>query len=178
MMRGATKLAGFAGVVITSALVGTFVPTGAFAQAPWESLLDRLVGRWTMNGAVLGEHVTYSMTGVRTLEGRFVELHMKDVHVPPGYEARVLIGCDSTGHRVIAHWMDSFGAAYSVPHGVGVIRGDTLELAFAYADGPFRDRFTYDRRRDAWRFLLESADSSGAWGEFASYDVTRAKSRR
>ena len=178
MIRGATKLAGLAGVVITSALVGMFVPAGAFAQASWESLLDRLVGRWAMTGAVRGEPASYTLTGARTLEGRFVELHMKDVHVPPAYEARVLIGCDSTGHRVLAHWMDSFGAAYSVPHGTGVIHGDTLELLFPYADGPFRDRFTYDRRRDAWRFLLESADSSGAWGEFASYDVRRAKSRR
>ena len=172
------KFAGFAVVALTGALVGTFVPSGAFAQTAWESLLDRLVGRWTMNGAVLGEHVTYSMTGARTLEGRFVELHMKDVHVPPGYEARVLIGCDSTSHRVIAHWMDSFGAAYSVPHGTGFVHGDTLELTFPYAGGPFRDRFTYDRGRDSWQFLLESGDSTGAWSTFASYDVRRAKARR
>lgn len=136
-----------------------------------EALLARLVGRWTMKGTVRGEPVTNTLTATRTLQGRFVELHMLDAQRPPGYEARVFVGVDPANGRLIAHWMDSFGAAYSVPTATGEARGDTLELLFPYPDGAFRDRFVHDRSRGTWDFHLEAADSTGAWSTFARYAV-------
>jgi hypothetical protein len=138
-----------------------------------DSLLEHLVGRWTMTGAVRGSPVTYTLDAGRVLQGRFVELHMTDVQRPPAYEARVFIGVDSAGPRYLAHWLDNFGAAYSVPPAVGEARGDTVVLTFAYADGPFRDTFSYDRPTDTWHFLLEAGDSTGRWRLFADYAVRR-----
>jgi hypothetical protein len=126
-----------------------------------------------MTGTVRGEPATYTLVATRTLQGRFVELHMTDVQVPPQYEARVFIGVDGAGDRLIAHWMDSFGAAASVPPGTGPTRGDTLWLAFAYPDGAFRDTFVYDRRARVWRMRLESADGFGSWRPFAEYLARR-----
>jgi len=143
-----------------------------------DSLLDRLVGRWSMTGSVRGNPVSYTLETSRVLQGRFIELHMIDVARPPGYEARVFIGVDSAGPRYIAHWLDRFGAAYSIPHGAGRARGDTLLLDFAYPSGAFRDTFVYDRRADRWRFRLESADSTNRWRLFAEYAVRRAPSAR
>jgi hypothetical protein len=98
---------------------------------------------------------------------------MEDVSIPPGYEARVFVGVDPDENRYIAHWMDNFGAAYSIPHAVGGAQGDTIVLTFAYDAGPFRDTFSYDRKADRWHFLLESSDSAGVWKRFAEYEVKR-----
>jgi glyoxylase I family protein len=138
-----------------------------------DSLLGHLVGRWRMTGTVRGRPATYTLDATRVLQGRYVELHMTDAHEPPTYEARVSIGVDTTPGRVIAHWLDNFGAAYSVPAATGEAHGDTLVLSFAYRTGPFHDTFVYDRGADRWHFRLESADSAGGGASrlFAEYDV-------
>lgn len=141
--------------------------------AEMEALLDRLVGEWQMTGSVRGEPATYTLTAARVLRGRFVELHIEDVTRPPAYEARVFIGVDSAGGRYIAHWLDGFGAGYSIPHATGEARGDTLVLLFPYPTGAFRDTFVYDRRSDTWRFRLEASDGAGGWRRFAEYLVRR-----
>lgn len=151
------------------------VYVSAQTQAPqaeaMDALLEHLVGQWRMTGAVRGQPVTYTLNATRVLQGRFVELHMVDVNEPPAYEARVFIGVDSANSRYIAHWLDRFGAAYSIPHAIGTARGDTLLLTFPYASGPFHDAFVYDRRADAWYFRLEAADSTGSRRLFAEYQV-------
>jgi len=149
----------------------------AAAQAPtaagMDSLLQHLVGSWRMAGMVRGRPAMYHLDAERVLQGRFVELRMEDAATPPEYEARVFIGVDSAGPRYIVHWLDRFGAAYSIPHAIGQAAGDTIQFTFAYADGPFRDTFVYDRQQDRWHFRLESGDSTGAWRLFAEYGVQR-----
>ncbi len=68
-----------------------------------------------------------------------------------------------------AHWLDKFGAAFSIPPATGEARGDTIRLAFPYPDGAFRDTFVYERPTDTWYFRLEAADSAGGWQLFAEY---------
>jgi hypothetical protein len=148
------------------------------AQAPRrvavDSLLQHLVGTWRMQGAVGGRPATYSLDAARVLGNTFVELHMVDASRPPTYEARVFIGADTTSGMVIAHWLDMFGAAYSIPHATGSVRGDTLLFTFAYSTGPFRDTFIYDRNADTWHFRLEQASATGGpWRPFAEYEVRR-----
>lgn len=138
-----------------------------------EALLEHLVGQWHMTGSVRGRPATYTLDVTRVLGGRFVELHMEDVHRPPAYEARVFIGVDSAHAEYIAHWLDSFGAAYSIPHATGAADGDTLRLSFPYPTGAFRDTFVYDRAADSWYFRLEAADSPAGSGPFAEYRVRR-----
>jgi len=143
------------------------------SPAALDSLLDRFVGRWAMRGTVRGRPASYTLDAARTIRGKFVELHMRDVHVPPAYEARVFIGVDSAGVRYVAHWLDNFGAAYSIPPATGTARGDTLELDFPYPDGAFHDTFIYQRPSDAWTMRLESADGAGGWKLFAEYRARR-----
>jgi hypothetical protein len=157
-------------------LLGMFFPPAAHAQGStpgqMDSLLSHLIGRWRMTGTVLGRPVVYTLLTTRELEGRFVELHMTDVQQPPAYEARVFIGVDSARAQYVAHWLDNFGAPYSIPHATESAQGDTVHLAFAYADGPFRDTFVYHRVTGTWYFRLESQDSTGAWRLFGAYDVS------
>jgi hypothetical protein len=141
--------------------------------AAMDALLERLVGQWHMTGSVRGAPATYTLDVTRVLQGRFVELHMLDVNQPPAYEARVFIGVDSANSQYVAHWLDRFGAAASIPHATGTANGDTLILTFPYATGEFRDTFVYDRQADAWHFRLEAADPTVRWRLFAEYEVRR-----
>ena len=156
--------------LLTAAVMSLILPATVHAQ----SLLDQLVGDWRMTGTVRGNPVTYTLVARRTLQDKCVELHMTDVSRPPRYEARVFIGQDSVPSQLVVHWLDAFGAAYSIPHGTGSISGDTLRFSFHYASGPFRDTFVFDRATGAWRFLLESGDGSGGWRTFATYTVRRS----
>ena len=135
--------------------------------------LKALDGDWVMTGDVMGEPVTYRMHGGPTLQGAFTEIHMDDVQRPSQYEARVLIGYDADSRSVIAHWMDSFGAKYSIPHGTGSLDDHSIRFTIPYASGPFRDTFTYSADTDSWLFVLEAGQPDGSWKHFARYDVRR-----
>jgi hypothetical protein len=76
---------------------------------------------------------------------------------------------------LLARWLDTFGAAYSIPHATADARGDSLRLWFPYSTGAFRDTFIYAARTDAWHFKLEAAASAGGWRRFAEYDVRRSR---
>lgn len=135
--------------------------------------LKALDGEWVMTGDVMGEPVTYRMVAGPTLQGAFTEIHMNDVQVPSQYEARVLVGHDADGKTVIAHWLDSFGAKYSVPHGTGAVSENTIQFTIPYEKGAFRDTFTYNPDTNTWLFVLESAQPDGKWKHFARYTVRR-----
>lgn len=135
--------------------------------------LKALDGEWVMSGDVMGEPVTYRMVAGPTLQGAFTEIHMNDVQVPSQYEARVLIGHEADGKAVIAHWMDSFGARYSVPHGTGTALENTVQFTIPYEKGAFRDTFTYSPETNTWLFVLEAAQPDGKWKHFARYTVRR-----
>lgn len=149
---------------------------GALAQSMpigSDSLLDRMIGTWTMVGTVRGKPARYSLTGVRVLQRKYVELHMTDLADAPAYEARVIIGQADKPGTYIAHWIDNLGAEFSVPPATGTLRGDTLFLDFPYPSGAFHDTFAYDRQSDRWTFRLEAAIGTGRWTLFAAYEVAR-----
>jgi hypothetical protein len=150
------------------------VPAPAQTPAAADSLLDRLVGRWHLSGTVQGEKGESHLAAERVLQGKFVRLHMTDPGQPSQYEAMVFLGVDSATSRVVAHWIDVFGAGLSATLGYGTADGNRLVLDFAYPDGPFRDTFTFDPATGRWRFLLESGDGKGGWSTFADYEVRQA----
>jgi len=164
-----------------AAIVGAamLLAAGALSAQDHPKIPDRpaplkaLDGEWLMSGDVMGEPVTYRMVAGPTLQGAFTEIHMNDVQVPSQYEARVLIGYDTESGTVIAHWMDSFGAKYSVPHGSGSVSGNTVRFTIPYESGAFRDTFTHSPDTDTWLFVLEAAQPDGTWKHFARYTAHR-----
>ncbi|HEV8235771.1 MAG TPA: hypothetical protein VGP84_14275 [Gemmatimonadaceae bacterium] len=143
------------------------------APNPANSVIARLVGRWEMRGEVRGRPAVYDAVGQWTLGRGYVELHMRDRAAASPYEARVFIGSDTAKGRVVVHWLDNTGAAFSVPAGVGAASGDTLRFEFAYSDAPFRDTFIYGRRTNEWSMILETGDGRGEWRPFATYVARR-----
>ena len=137
------------------------------------AFLDGLQGSWVMSGTLGGKPVRYRADGQRVLQAGFIELHMIDTGSPPGYEADVFIGFDPKAHDYIAHWLDRFGAAGARVVAQGRRVGEQLVITFPYADGPFRDTFTWRVATKSWSLLLESQTAGGSWSTFASYTLTR-----
>ena len=165
-------------LVATASLV-MLVAMGAVHAQEHPKIPDRpaalkaLDGNWVMSGDVMGKPVTYRMVAGPTLQGPFTEIHMSDVQVPSEYEARVFIGYDAKIKTVIAHWMDSFGAKYSIPHGTGRVTKDSVQFTIPYKSGSFRDTFTYNPVSKTWVFVLDAAKPDGTWEHFARYSVHR-----
>lgn len=154
-----------------------FAASGALAQVnamPADArpaILQSLDGHWLMTGDVQGKPVTYDMVAAPVLRGTFTEMHMKDVQTPSQYEARVFIGVDPDSQLVIAHWLDSFGAKYSIPHGTGQVSGNTIQFTILYDDGPFRDTLTFRPEDRSWSLVIEASQPDGSWAHFARYDM-------
>jgi hypothetical protein len=137
-------------------------------------LLEKLDGHWIVIGDVRGKPVQYNVITGPALQGQFTEISLNDVQVPSQYEARIFIGFDSGSNQVIAHWMNSFGAPYSIPHGTGSISENTIEFIVAYPDDPFRDRFEYHPEGDSWTLKITAQQPNGSWKQFARYTFKRA----
>jgi len=140
---------------------------------PRPPLLRQLDGEWLMTGDLLGKPVTYLLVAGPTLRARFSELHMRDIAQPPEYEARVFLGVDAESGELIAHWLDDFGARYSIPHGTGRIEGAVMQFTVPYAGGPFRDTFEFDQGSGTWRLRVEAGQADGSWKHFARYEIRR-----
>ena len=160
--------------LVLSVSCHTRAPEATHPSRP--DLLRKLDGKWLMTGHVMEDSVSYHLSVRPVLSGTFSELHMIDMADPPQYEALVFVGYDSTQNRVISHWLDSFGALYSIPHGTGVIRSNKIEFIVPYEKQPFRDILTFHPQSGTWTFLIESKsdESDGAkWTTFARYTMTR-----
>lgn len=132
-------------------------------------LLRRLDGKWTAAGHVRGKPVRYHVSAGPALQGRFTEIAMEDVQVPPQYEARLFIGFDEESQAVIAHWMDCFGARFSIPHGTGTLTGGVIEFVVPYESGAFKDRFEFDAAAGTWALEITAEQADGSWAHFAKY---------
>lgn len=136
--------------------------------------LKKLDGNWVATGDVMGKPVQYNVVTIPALQEQFTEISMNDVQSPSQYEARIFIGFDSNSNQVIAHWMDSFGAQYSIPHGTGSISENTIDFVVPYPDSSFRDRFVYYPENDTWILEITAQQADGSWKHFAKYSFKRA----
>jgi hypothetical protein len=128
-----------------------------------DSLIERLVGFWSMRGEAAGNPVRYEANAMRTVGMRFVELHMHGEPGAPEYEARVFIGADTAADKVVVHWMDTAGPSFSTTPVTGVAHGDTLAFEFAYPDGPARETFVWQQADRTWHMQIEKGDGRGGW---------------
>ncbi len=170
---------GSARFYLTAILAIAGLATPGFAAAPQpvaksadEQYLDALAGDWTMAGTFGSKPVQYRATGRRVLHGAFVKLHMIDAESPPRYEAELFIGFDPRAKDYIAHWLDVFGAAGARVVGRGERKDEQLVVLFPYAEGAFRDTFTWSPASRSWSLLLESQSADGTWTTFATYTLT------
>lgn len=137
-----------------------------------DSLIERLVGDWNLTRSIRGEQLQNVVHAEWILNHQFLQVHMKDVLVPPSYEALVLIGYEHGNRRYVAHWCDTFGGRFSAI-GYGTRVGDSIEFKFAYPDGPFYNTFSWSSETKSWTFRMEAVDKAGKRVLFGEDKLTR-----
>jgi hypothetical protein len=137
--------------------------------------LDGLQGKWDMTGSMLGKPVKYHAQGERVLQGGFLRLHMIDTGTAPTYEADLFLGYDARAKDYIGHWLDRFGAAGARVVASGTRNGETLVIQFPYAEGAFKNTFTFDPKSHTWTLVIDSQAAGGAWSNFATYTLVHPK---
>jgi len=140
-----------------------------------DDLVSRLEGRWELTRTIRGQESRSAAEADWVLDHQFLRLRMKDLAIPPKYEAHVYIGWSNASQRYDIHWMDVWGGHYS-GRGAGTRTGDTVEFRFPDPDGSaFFNTFAYDRAKDAWTMTLENADRNAKRSLFASERWERAR---
>lgn len=160
-------------IITVLALFSSLALADDLPQKSRPDLLSALDGHWVMIGDVRGKPVKYTLSAAPILQGKYSELQMKDVNIPAKYEAKVIIGSSQDGGSLIVHWIDSFGASYSVPHGIGQVLGDTIEFSFSYSGGKFRDVLRKNNTTNSWSLKIEAEQKDGTWQHFAQYEITK-----
>jgi hypothetical protein len=150
-------------------------PSPENAPSPDNVYLDGLRGDWDMTGTLLGKPVKYHARGERVLQGGFLRLHLTDLGAAPNYEAELFLGYDAHAGDYIVHWLDRFGAAGARVVATGKRSGETLVVLFPYAEGAFRNTYTFDPKSHGWSLVIESQAAGGAWSNFATYTLVHSK---
>jgi hypothetical protein len=145
------------------------------AQSVDNAYLDGLRGEWDMTGTLQGKPVKYRAQGARILQGGFLRLHLLDTGAAPNYEADLFLGYDAHAGDYICHWLDRFGAAGARVVATGKRNRETLVLQFPYAEGAFRNTYTFDPKSHSWSLVIEAQAASGAWSNFATYTLVHPR---
>ena len=149
--------------------------SSGIGQITSRTLLNHLRGEWVMTGTVLNKPVTYDAQAVWVLQDQFLSLHMKDVTLPPAYEATLYLGIDSSKNQFVVHWLDSFGGAGARVVGLGPLSTEKIEIVYPYSEGKFRNLFKYNSEKDEWTLVVESEGKNGHWSVFAHYNILRKR---
>ena len=121
------------------------------------TFLEALTGDWELDGEMGDVRLHQAVTARWTLGGRFVEMRCRQSDAPAGvppYEALYHIGYAQDANALVMHLLDSTAVTPSCPVGVGRLDGDAVDFVFAYANGPFHNRFVFDRATDCWTHEL------------------------
>ena len=147
---------------IAAAFVAVFAGTALAQQTAFrDSLLDRLAGRWVMQGTIAEGRTTHDVTAEWVLAHQYLRIHEvsreKDAKGAAAYEAMVFIGWDPDSSEYACLWLDSTGGGGLSAPVIGHAKrgGDEIPFVFRSPDGSaFHTTFAYDRTTDA---------GSGGW---------------
>ena len=149
-----------AGLLITSPLRAQTVER--------DSLLNHLIGSWTLVGHMAGKDVTHDVTFQWVLGGEYVEMHElsreRTAAGTPAYEAIVYLVHDPHSHQYGALWLDNtdYNAFLPAGQGRGVAAGDSIPLVFTYSPTErVRTTFVYHRPSDTWDLHIDNEDARG-----------------
>lgn len=146
---------------------------------PADSLFDRLIGHWLLQGTIARQATTHDVTFDWMLGREYVQMHEvsreRSPNGTPAYEAVVLFGRDPASGEYACLWLDNTGASAFDPQGTGrgKVAGDSIPFLFHYsATDSFHTTFVYHRATDSWEWHLDN-DSAGVRRPFARVTLTR-----
>lgn len=148
-------------LAIAALLILSSSPARAQAPAPPDSLLDRMVGKWILQGTIAGSATTHDVDVEWVLGHEYVRLHeVSRERAPVGaaaYEALVLIGLNGKSSGYDCLWLDSTGGGGLNAQAIGHAPREPDRLAFLFDIGgsPFHTTFVYDASANTWRWLMD-----------------------
>lgn len=169
-----TKALGVALMLLLAA-----APVVAQTAAPPDSLLDRLIGQWVLQGTIAGSQTTHDVSFEWVLGRGYVQLHEvsreRTAAGAPEYEAIVYIARDQRSGQYACLWLDNTAAGAFEAEGIGhaVAAGDSLPFVFHISDTEsFHTTFVYDRSADTWQWHMDD-EQAGVWQPFARVTLER-----
>ena len=165
-------------ILILAALLTVFA-CPVLAQQPTfqDSLLDRLAGRWVLQGTIGGSQTTHDVTAEWVLAHQYLRIHEvsreKNAKGQPAYEATVFVGWDEPASEYACVWMDDYGGIYAQSLGHAKRSGNEIPFVFTLRDGgSFHTTFAYDRSTDRWQWRMD-AGQKGELQPFARVELVR-----
>jgi len=156
------------------------VSFSASAQQPFQDpLLDRLIGKWVLQGTIGGAATTHDIESEWVLGHQYVRLHEvsreKNADGQAAYEAIVFIGWDQPSGTYACLWLDSTGGGGISAPAIGHAQrsGDDMAFTFKVKDGTsFHTTFAYSRSTDSWQWSMDG-EEGGKLQPFARVGLTR-----
>ena len=160
-------------------LVLVSFPMSAQQTTFQDSLLDRMAGKWVLQGTIAGKETTHDIIAEWVLGHQYLQLHEtsreKNANGEAEYEAIVYIGWDKPSSRYACLWLDVTGGGGLSAQAIGHAKRSGNKMAFLFkgSDGSiFHTTFVYNRGADAWQWSMDN-EEKGKLQPFARVKLTR-----
>jgi hypothetical protein len=158
-------------------LSGNIIPQQSTFQ---DSLLDRMVGNWTLKGIIAGQETTHDIEVSWILGHQYIQLketsRETDAKGKAAYEALVFIGWDSQLNQYSCLWLDITGGGGLSPNAFGHAARKVDEIAFLFKvnEGSiFHTTFLYEKNTDTWQWMMDGEDN----GKLQSFARVKLKKK-
>ena len=144
-----------------------------------DSLLNKLTGKWVLQGTIDGKETIHDINAKRVLNGQYIQLEEvsreKDEKGNPLYEAIVYICWQEAKKEYFCLWLDNTSNE-GISNGIigrAKQNDDKIEMLFKYSDAiQFHTTFLYDRDTDTWQWIMDG-DENGKLQPFARVKLTK-----
>ena len=163
-------------------LLLSLTPIHGFAQqkAAEDFLLDRMTGKWVLQGTIEGKETIHDVKTEWVLNRQYLQLkevsREKNPNGEPVYEALVYISVNDSTKEYTCLWLDNTGSSglNAMSMGHAKAKGDILEFLFKGSDNSiFHTAFIYDKNSDSWQWIM-NGEMNGKLQPFAKLKLTRS----
>ena len=144
-----------------------------------DPLLDRMIGKWVLQGVIEGKETTHDIDVVWVLGHQYVQIREisreKNANGAAEYEAIVYIGWDQPSKQYACLWLDVTGGGGLSGQAIGHADRSDDKIAFIFkgSDGSiFHTTFAYDKSADVWQWLMDG-EEKGKLQPFARVKLSR-----
>ena len=141
-----------------------------------DTLLDRLTGKWLLQGTIEGQQTTHDINAKWVLGHQYVRIREvsrdRNSEGKPAYEAIVFVGWEPKTGRYACVWLDNTGVTSEGSIGEAQRNGDELPFLFQTKEGAFHTTFAYLSKSDSWEWRADG-EKKGALQPFARLTMTR-----
>ena len=129
-----------------------------------DPLLDRMIGKWVLQGTIAGKTTTHDVTSEWVLGHQYLKIQEvsreKNSRNQPAYDAIIFIAWDSRSTEYTCLWLDNTGTWDFTSQSIGrAMRssGDAITFRFGSDDGSsVNTTFSYDKNADTWQWLIDN----------------------